>query len=316
MKRFKNILYLADSNGNRDTVFQHAAGLARKNRARLKAVVVLEAPSERARSRLRKKHSLDMQKVLTQSYTAKLEKLVAPLKRSGLRTKTRVLFGKPFIEVIREVLRDKHDIVVKGAQDRRRVKEMIFGSTTMHLMRKCPAPVWVIKPTRHKSFARVLAAVDPAAEDGKARRQWDAMNAKILELASSLSEMAGNDLHVIGAWTIYGESHLTGQGIPHEELRRYRLETKSAYSKALEELVKKHVPPSTAVQVHLLKGDPGRVIPQFVKNHQVDVIVMGTLSRTGVSGLFIGNTAEKILGNVGCSVLTVKPEGFVSPVRL
>jgi nucleotide-binding universal stress UspA family protein len=70
------------------------------------------------------------------------------------------------------------------------------------------------------------------------------------------------------------------------------------------------------VQIHSLKGDPGTVIPSFVKNHQVDVIVMGTLCRTGLSGLYIGNTAEKVLGNVRCSVLTVKPEGFVSPVKL
>jgi len=41
---------------------------------------------------------------------------------------------------------------------------------------------------------------------------------------------------------------------------------------------------------------------------------MGTVCRTGVAGLFIGNTAEKVLRQVDCSLLTVKPEGFVTPV--
>jgi nucleotide-binding universal stress UspA family protein len=43
---------------------------------------------------------------------------------------------------------------------------------------------------------------------------------------------------------------------------------------------------------------------------------MGTVCHTGVAGLIIGNTAEKVLNKVDCSVLTVKPEGFVTPVTL
>jgi universal stress protein E len=42
---------------------------------------------------------------------------------------------------------------------------------------------------------------------------------------------------------------------------------------------------------------------------------MGTVGRAGIAGLLIGNTAEKILHQVECSVMTVKPDGFVSPVK-
>lgn len=43
---------------------------------------------------------------------------------------------------------------------------------------------------------------------------------------------------------------------------------------------------------------------------------MGRVARTGLSGLFMGNTAETVLRSVDCSVLALKPDGFVSPVRL
>jgi nucleotide-binding universal stress UspA family protein len=66
----------------------------------------------------------------------------------------------------------------------------------------------------------------------------------------------------------------------------------------------------------MLKGEPGHLIPKLAAKLEVGLIVMGTVSRTGVAGLFIGNTAERILRQVGCSVLTVKPDGFVTPVRL
>jgi nucleotide-binding universal stress UspA family protein len=49
---------------------------------------------------------------------------------------------------------------------------------------------------------------------------------------------------------------------------------------------------------------------------EVDAIVMGTVCRSGIAGFFIGNTAEEVLQRVDCSVLTVKPDGFVSPIKL
>jgi len=48
----------------------------------------------------------------------------------------------------------------------------------------------------------------------------------------------------------------------------------------------------------------------------VDLMIMGTVARTGIPGFFIGNTAESILSQIDCSVLTIKPPGFVSPVNL
>jgi len=42
---------------------------------------------------------------------------------------------------------------------------------------------------------------------------------------------------------------------------------------------------------------------------------MGTVARTGISGFIIGNTAENILEEISCSLIALKPEGFVSPVK-
>ena len=45
-------------------------------------------------------------------------------------------------------------------------------------------------------------------------------------------------------------------------------------------------------------------------------IMMGTVGRTGIPGFIMGNTAETVLNRIDCSVLAIKPEGFVTPVRL
>lgn len=68
--------------------------------------------------------------------------------------------------------------------------------------------------------------------------------------------------------------------------------------------------------VHLLKGDPAEVIASLTAKKRIDLIVMGTVGRTGIPGFLIGNTAETVLRQVNCSVLAVKPEGFVTPVKI
>jgi nucleotide-binding universal stress UspA family protein len=67
--------------------------------------------------------------------------------------------------------------------------------------------------------------------------------------------------------------------------------------------------------LHLLQGDAQKMIAALAAKLQADLVVMGTIARTGISGLIIGNTSEAILDQLECSVLAVKPPGFVTPVK-
>ena len=57
-------------------------------------------------------------------------------------------------------------------------------------------------------------------------------------------------------------------------------------------------------------------IPALAKQIDADLVVMGTVVRTGVAGFIMGNTAETILNQSNCSVLAIKPPGFQTPVEL
>jgi universal stress protein E len=63
-----------------------------------------------------------------------------------------------------------------------------------------------------------------------------------------------------------------------------------------------------------VKGPPAELLPELASRLDANLIVMGTVARRGLSGLIMGNTAENMMRAVGCSILTVKPEGFVSPI--
>jgi len=67
-------------------------------------------------------------------------------------------------------------------------------------------------------------------------------------------------------------------------------------------------------QVHLSEGPADRVINRFAEKIGAGIIVVGTVARSGIAGLFIGNTAESLIENADCDVFVVKPSSFKPPV--
>ena len=71
---------------------------------------------------------------------------------------------------------------------------------------------------------------------------------------------------------------------------------------------------SLGLSLHVEFGEPWEYIRDTARFVKADLVVMGTVGRSGVQGIWLGNTAEKLLGVMDCAVLTVKPPGFVSPI--
>jgi universal stress protein E len=53
-----------------------------------------------------------------------------------------------------------------------------------------------------------------------------------------------------------------------------------------------------------------------LEEHSIDLLIMGTIGRSGIPGVVTGNTAERMLPLVQCSLLAIKPDDFVCPVSL
>lgn len=306
MKRFKNISLIYECD---EATLERAALLAKENRARLTIVHPLkETRAGWGRLAVGQK-TIDVRKLVQQEHQARLKKVATFVKSFGVRPATRVVVGEPFLEIIRDVIENRRDLVIMTAEGRGGIRERLFGSTSKWLMRKCPAPVLVMKPSRRKQFRKILAAIDPDIT-GDAH---DTLNKLILTLAASLSTGEGAQLHIIHAWSLLGESQMRGAfGIPHADIDRALREEAGRRKALLQTLLKNH---SVAhYQLHLLEGDASDVIPKLVTKLGIDLLIIGTVCRVGIPGFVIGNTAEQVLDAIDCSVLTVKPEGFVSPV--
>ena len=320
MHHFRNILVPISGDPSRQPVLTQAARLAKQNGAAIKLIAVMEDLPWYTRLVL--PTAEELQAVIVRTRSEALEGLAEHLRPDGVEVSTEVLRGRPYLEISREVLRGGHDLIMKEAEPN---ESVLFGSTDMHLLRTCPCPVWLLKPGHgNVPFSQILAAVDPAPPPDETdllhlkaelAQKDEALDVKILELAGSLAEREGAELHVLHAWSAPGEGLVTGEVmLTQEHVDRYLEDSRAAARKALERLLARFPAEPGRRFVHLLKGHPADVIAEFAKSGRADLIVMGTVARTGIAGLLIGNTAETILQRVNCSVLAVKPDGFVSPV--
>ena len=90
-------------------------------------------------------------------------------------------------------------------------------------------------------------------------------------------------------------------------------DTRQREADALHRFVKPFSEPLKGAALESIYGEPEDVITRFVESHGIDVVVMGTVARTGIAGLVMGNTAERVLRRLRGSVLAVKPTGFRTP---
>lgn len=305
MRRFRNILAIPANLNADDRALRRAADLADTNAARLTVAALLETDGSL-------EDLAPFRTEVIEGMQRQLDEATQPARDRGIVVRTKVLVGRPFLEIIRSVLADGHDLVMKTARGKRRFQPRLVGSTALHLLRKCPCPVWILdpKPAEHRG---ILAAVDPDTTDPEEQ----AVNVKIMELASSLAYLETAPLHVVHAWSVPFEDmiqHSPFLRVTKTQASNYIKDIEGRHRERFDALIEPFRQRNPGLSVHFVKGLPESVIVEMAEEHNVEVVVMATTARTGVQGLLIGDTAENVLGRIDRSVLTVKPDAFVSPI--
>lgn len=314
MPQFTNVLVMLDNPSRSSTVLPRALDLVRRHGGTLTLAHAFEGYAHDAMGTPTELDAAELEQREYEERLAMLEQIALEPRAAGLDVRTRVMIGSPFLEVTREVLRQGHDLVMKETSPARTGRSRFFTSQEMHLLRKCPAPVWLTKAARSPRLRVIVAAIDPAPFDDERQE----LNRRVVELAMEIAAGEGATLHVAHAWRLRNEDsfHLLRRSLTEDHVQRLVTDERQRRIALIEEIMRPHRGGTVAIEVDLIKGDPSRVLPPLTRSVRADLLVMGTVARSGIAGLIIGNTAENVLDDVTCSVLAVKPRGFVSPVRL
>jgi len=306
MKRFRNIVVGVDLANDDQLVADKLSDatsaaiddglwLAKHNDAKLIFFNALEVPEY---ARFVAQEQPDVESTLIADCEDRMAAIAQRAKAENIDADHVLAFGKSWVELIRQILKQQHDLVITGTRQRGAAASVLFGSTGMKLLRKCPCPVWITKPCQGRQMTSILVANDlsPVSECA-------------LELGVSMAELHQAQLHVL---------HVLELGLGRREWDSYeiRVRARAEASKKLEaQLARVDVgrlqkPPS----IDIVVDAADTAIVHRIEQSGIDLLVMGTVGRGGISGVLVGNTAERLLPRIQCSVLAVKPSDFICPI--
>jgi universal stress protein E len=266
----------------------HAFQAAGSSRLPLTLVTVLSTPSG---SWLKTPEELE--RVAT-SDRAEAESVLKELCRthaseaSASSTEIKIMRGSAWEELIRGVGNRPDSLLICGTRDEGTVRRVLFGSTGLKLLRLAPGTVWLVKPREDDNDSTDIIAATDGGNVG----------ADVIVTAVPLAKSLNARLHIVHA--VEGgdatpEVLQQAEAVVHQQLANTDYRTLPF-----------------GVKVHVKSGSPDQCILDAVKEVNADLVVLGTSSKTGVSGLLPGSTVERLLPELPCSVMAIKPEGFRS----
>jgi universal stress protein E len=286
-----------------------AAQIARACGARLELYHGLDTPVYADLGALGDGGLAGLEKDLQRRAIVRLQAIADGLRRYRIKVNVAAEWDFPAYEaVVRRALRIKADLVVVHAHAGRHRLPSLLRLTDWELLRVSAVPVLLVKSPHPYRRSAVLAAVDPAHAFAKPLQ----LDQQILKLARVMSDALRGSLHAVHAYARVPISNLPETGITPALIARLERNTERAAKQNFDRVLK--TSRVTAARRYLIARDPVTGIAHAVRRSRSAILVMGAVSRSGLKRLLIGNTAERILDDVHCDVLVVKPRKFRSPV--
>jgi universal stress protein E len=212
--------------------------------------------------------------------------------------------GKSWLELVKCVIRGNHDLLMAGTRDLGDLQTLIFGSTGLKLLRNCPCPVWISRSHVVSKTRNVLVADDltPVGE-------------RLVRLGAQIALAEGAELHVMHSLEHSWDASRVGADPRQEAFVLKTTQKAEAKIQVHLDCPDVHALPKPP-HVRVRMGQAEKTILHAIIADEIDILVVATIGRSGIAGFLMGNTAERLLPQVTCSVIVVKPDDYKCPITL
>lgn len=296
MERLDRILLHWRDGDDGGPTLARVASLVERTGAAVDVVMVLPKPPWYARlvggdaEAAARRHAAELE--------ATLRNILAAQPQLADKTTVEVVVGDPTTEIVARAQLRSHGLIVTTSTS----KHELFGRIEVQLVHRASSPVWVLRREDPKRLRRVLVAIKPDPDNPVGVE----LSRRLLETAASVAEAEGAELHVVRVWGAHIERLLERRMRRDrwEEVRdQLRREARSQVLSLIEPWVDQ-----IGGRLWLRQGDPEIVIPELVAKKKIDLLVIGTVARSGLEGVIVGNVAERVFETVRCSILTLRPK--------
>ena len=217
-----------------------------------------------------------------------------------------VWHNRPYEAIINEIFDGGYQLLVKSTREHAKLETVFFTPTDWHLLRKSPIPVLLVKERSWPDNGNILASVHVGSEN-PAHLQ---LNDKMVEEAIYFADVLNSTPHLVNAYpstppSIHAE-------LPEFDVVQYKDAIRGHHLTQMKALRQKYGLPEE--QTHVYEGQTEEVISEVEDELHTGLVILGTTGRTGLSAIFIGNTAENTLNLLNSDILALKPDGYISPL--
>lgn len=217
-----------------------------------------------------------------------------------------VWHNRPFEAIVERVIQENYDLVIKGTHQHDKFKSVVFTPTDWHILRKCPCPVLLVKEHEWPVNGNILAAVNVGSDEA----EHQSLNVKITQEAKLLAQLIKGHVHLVNSFP--GTPVNIAIEIPEFNSTEYNDTMLKHHEKAM--IAHANQFDISVANTHVEEGLPETVIEQVAEKIDAELVILGTIGRTGISAALIGNTAEHVIDQLKCDVLALKPDGYISPL--
>lgn len=312
MSSIRNILSIVDPTAKSQPAVAKGALLAERFSARLDLFV---CDTKAARnSRMAEKLGESPQASVQEELPKWLDSIALPLRKLGIDVTTEVRVADPLHTALLE--RVEHtcaDLVIKDTHHHTLAQRTFLTNTDWELIRGCPVPLLLVKPTPWSSAHRIGAAIDPGHLDDKPRL----LDRCILEQADRLAQSLSGELHVIHAYIPAAMITAASVSVPPVVVDipdAVLAEERKTKFQELTALASDYRLPAT--HIHLETGAVNEVLCRLARQYEIDIMAMGAVSRSALKRILIGSTAETVLEQLPCDLWVVKSPNFAELLPL
>ncbi|KAB2824713.1 universal stress protein UspE [Aliivibrio finisterrensis] len=217
-----------------------------------------------------------------------------------------VWHNRPYEAIVNEIFNGSYNLLVKSTRQHAKLETVFFTPTDWHLLRKSPIPVLLVKERTWPENGNILASVHVGSENPTHLT----LNDKMVDEAKYFAEVLNSTPHLVNAYpstppSIHAE-------LPEFDAIQYKDAIRGHHLTEMKALRQKHGIPEE--QTHVYEGHTEEIISEVEDELHAALVILGTTGRTGLSAIFIGNTAENTLDLLNSDILALKPEGYISPL--
>ncbi|NIN00174.1 MAG: universal stress protein [candidate division Zixibacteria bacterium] len=284
MKLLEKILLATDFSQASNDALQMAVFVAKAFRSRIIPIHVIPEIQD---------SPLPMEMV-KETVTKRFEEINTTINKEGVDVaEPIVVSGTPFDQIMQHAGINDVNVIMVGSGEKEREGKFSLGITAERLIRRSNKPVWVVKRGTHPGIKKILCPVDFSETSARALTN-------AIHLARNLQAELSVMTVIQDIWRVYPT---VGKAAAKKQVVWVK-RNESEFQRFLQKSDFHDVNWNKVIR----EGNPPQEILSIARQMQADLLVMGSVGRTGLARILVGSVAEKVIRETPCSVITVKAE--------